>query len=173
MSLTTRTIPQLFNGVSRQPAILRSGDQTEDELNSWAQASAGVGKRPPTEVVAKLTDSVTADALIHTINRDVTERYVVIIDEGVIKVVGFDGVARTVNSPGGLGYLTDGEFAAVTVADYTFIVNRKKPVAMKAVGADLVAQPDYVRNPVRTPVVTNDGVILAPGHEGGYLPNIP
>lgn len=171
MNLTTRTIPQLFNGVSRQPAILRSMDQTEDELNSWAAASAGVGKRPPTEFVAKLSDGVGADPFIHIINRDVSERYVVVIDGGVIKVVGFDGVARTVNSPGGVAYLAGAnDLAAVTVADYTFIINRAKPCGMKAVGADTVAPPEYTRDPTRAPVYTG-GTPSLPGRQGSYPAN--
>jgi hypothetical protein len=172
MSLTTRTIPQLFNGVSRQPPILRSIDQTESELNSWAMASAGVGKRPPTEVVAKLTDGVGANPFIHIINRDTSERYVVVIDGGTIKVIGFDGVARTVNTPGGTGYLAGNDLSAVTVADYTFIVNRAKPILMKAIGADTAAPPAYVRDPVRTPVYDEGtGLPKLPGRTGGYGPN--
>lgn len=171
MSLTTRTLPQLFNGVSRQPAILRSQDQTEAELNSWAAASAGVGKRPPTETICKLSDSVGDDAFIHLINRDVTERYVLVIDAGVIKVIGFDGVPRTVATPGGVGYLSDPDLTAVTVADYTFVVNRNKPALMKDVGEDTVALPDYVRDPVRVPVYDGSGNVSLSGREGGYAPN--
>lgn len=175
MNLTTRTIPQIFNGVSRQPAILRAQDQTESELNSWAAASKGVGKRPPTEFVAKLTDSVGSAPFIHIINRDTTERYVLVVDGGVIKVVGFDGVARTVNAPGGLSYVPAGaELAAVTVADFTFIVNRNKVALMKAIGADEVAQPAYVRDPVRAPLYDETtGQPRLSGRVGGYAPNTP
>lgn len=176
MSLTTRTIPQLFNGVSRQPAILRSMDQTESELNSWAAASSGVGKRPPTEVVAKLTSSAAEDGFIHIINRDAIERYVVVINGAEIKVIGFDGVARTVNTPGGVAYITAGDdqkddLKAVTVADYTFILNRSKNALMKVVGADTVAPPEYVRDPVRTPEYDGGGNVTMPGRPGGYAPN--
>lgn len=130
MSLRQRVIPALYNGVSRQPAILRSPDQNELELNTYGLLAEGVGKRPPTEDIAALGD-FAEDAFIHTINRDVTERYVVIIDGGVIRV--FDilsGEEKTVNAPDGWGYLTGGKFRAVTVADYTFIVNTKMTVRM-------------------------------------------
>lgn len=172
MRLTTRTLPQLFNGVSRQPPILRSVDQTESELNSWAAASAGVGKRPPTEHVARLTGVVSAAAFVHIINRDVSERYVLVVDGTTIQVVDFQGVVKTVNAPGGTGYLTGGKFAAVTVADYTFLLNRNMKVAMKGVGADTVAPPAYVRDPTRPP--SYDGTNTEPsmpGHVGGYAPN--
>jgi hypothetical protein len=177
--LSTRTLPQLFNGVSRQPPILRSLDQTEDELNSWAAVSAGVGKRPPTEHITKLASSIGADAFVHTINRDTTERYVVIIDGGTIKVVGFDGVERTVNTPGGTDYLFGGEYTAVTVADYTFIVNRSQPVGMKQLvvgdpSPDTVAPPTYVRKITRDPRYA-DGysidTLIEAGDEDSYVPN--
>lgn len=172
MSLTTRTIPQLFNGVSRQPAILRAQDQTADELNSWASASSGVGKRPPTEVVARIADSIAAGAYVHLINRDVAERYTVVIEDGSVRVFGFDGIQRTVNAPGGFGYLADGEYAAVTVADYTFIVNRKKTVLMKAVGADTQPPPAYTRDPTRQPSYADGSEEPSmPGDLGGYEPN--
>lgn len=172
MSLSTRTLPQLFNGVSRQPAILRSIDQTEDELNSWAAVSSGVGKRPPTETLAKLTGVVGPDAFIHIINRDVNERYVVIIDGTSIRVFDFDGNEKTVNVPGGADYLVDADLTAVTVADYTFIVNRNMAVLMKDVGADTVAPPEYVRDPVRTSSYDETtGTPRLPGSEGGYAPN--
>jgi hypothetical protein len=41
VALTTRTIPALMNGISQQPAILRSSDQTEDELNTWSAHRRG------------------------------------------------------------------------------------------------------------------------------------
>jgi hypothetical protein len=116
----------------------------EDELNTWSQIAKGLGRRPPTQVIDKLTALVGGtDYSIHHINRDVFERYTVIIKNGGILV--YDettGAPKTVNAPRGYGYLDqDGDvYRAVTVADYTFIVNTKKTVAMKAVGDDQIAQ---------------------------------
>lgn len=146
MSLTHRTLPALYNGVSQQPAILRTPDQSEDELNTWASLADGLTRRPPTEHIAKLTNSALGDATVHHINRDATERYVVVIDQGSLRV--FDhltGAEKTVNAPGGLGYLSapGSRYSLVTVADYTFVVNRDKAVALAAVGADTVLDPNY------------------------------
>lgn len=147
MSLRRRTIPSILNGVSRQPAIMRSADQNEDELNTWSSMASGLSKRPPAELVSKISDGFSDDVFIHYINRDTTERYCVIIDAGVIRV--FDvqtGAEKTVNAPGGLAYLgTGANFRAVTVADYTFIVNSDQVVSQDATGADEVAQNDYYR----------------------------
>lgn len=147
MALVQRTLPSLFNGVSRQPAILRSADQTEDELNTWAALSSGVGKRPGTEYIARLVDALPAGAHIHAINRDSTERYFVIISAGSIRVFDFSGAEKTVNAPGGLSYLAGSEYAAVTVADYTFIVNRSKSVSLAEPVASTTPPPEYLRYP--------------------------
>lgn len=150
MGLVTRTLPSIANGISKQPAILRSSDQLEAESNTWGRIASGLGRRPPTETVAFLSASDLSGAFVHHINRDVMERYVVIVDSGVLRV--FDqatGEEKTVNAPGGLGYLDapGSAYRAVTVADYTFIVNSTKKPALGAVGADLVAQPGYNRFP--------------------------
>jgi hypothetical protein len=146
MSLTTRVIPSLLNGVSRQPAILRSHDQTDDEVNTWGNFALGLGRRPPTIHVASLDVENIEDAFIHHINRDSEERYIVTIEGGEIKV--FDaatGEEKTVATPYGTTYLdgTKGAFKAVTVADYTFIVNSSITPALGAVAADHGAPPNY------------------------------
>jgi hypothetical protein len=144
LALTTRTIPSLMNGISQQPAILRSSDQTEDELNTWSRVAEGLGRRPPTQTVLPLASMPAPGTYsVHHINRDVDERYLVLIMSGSIRV--FDeatGLEKTVNAPRGWGYLDQAAdvYRAVSVADYTLIVNTQKIVAFKAVGADQTAQ---------------------------------
>lgn len=133
MSLTTRTLTSLANGVSRQPAILRSQDQTDAEINTWGQIATGVGRRPPTRLIRQLGDLNLGTAALHHINRDVGERYLVVIDQGKVRV--FDqqtGDEKTVTAPDGWGYLDapGTAYRAVTVADYTFIVNTQKTPQM-------------------------------------------
>ena len=85
-------------------------------------------KRPPTRFVARLSDFVDETAFIHTINRDATEQYVVVVTNGDLKVYDLQGNPKTVNFPDGKGYLAAANpaknFRATTVADYTFFVNR-------------------------------------------------
>lgn len=150
MSLITGVIPSMHNGVSQQSPLVRAAEQCEDQVNGWASLADGLGKRQPTEMVAKLLTTPPADALIHTINRDVTERFTVIATGGVIRVFDLAGVEKTVAAPGGWGYLTSAttpseDISMMTVADYTFVVNRKKVCAMDTVGADATADPDYFR----------------------------
>ncbi|SKB49782.1 phage nozzle protein [Sphingopyxis flava] len=146
MSLTTRTISSLLNGVSRQPAILRSQDQTEDEINTWGDIARGLGRRPPTKHIADLGVSDAEGSFIHHINRDTSERYVVIIKDGDLRVFdATDGAEKTVAFPFGKAYLAgvEGAFKAVTVADFTFIVNSSITPALGAVGDDEETPPAY------------------------------
>lgn len=148
--LTTRTLGAIHNGISRQPAILRSPDQTADEVNTWGDIATGVARRPPTVHVAELAVPDIDSAFVHHINRDKNERYIVVIADGVLKV--FDqttGEEKTVTAPGGTAYLSGPAeaFKAVTVADYTFIVNSSVTVELDAAGADLAAPPSYSYSP--------------------------
>lgn len=178
MALTTRTIPSLMNGISQQPAILRSSDQTEDELNTWSHIAEGLGRRPPTQQLAALTGLTVGDTYsVHHINRDVSERYLVIIKSGSIQI--FDeatGAAKTVNAPRGYAYLSDtGDvYRCLTVKDYTFVVNTKKTVGLLAVGSDTTAQNAANRFPGGTnySYITNPTADYIPfGSTTQYLPN--
>jgi hypothetical protein len=137
MPLVSRTIPNLVQGVSQQPEVLRLSSQASEQINGYSSVVEGLKKRPPTDYVAKLSNSSFGNAYIHTINRDTTERYIVVITNGVLNVYGLDGTAKTVvNQTGSTAYITTAnpkqDFVCVTVADYTFILNKSKITAMKA-----------------------------------------
>ena len=133
--LITSAIPNLVNGVSQQPATLRLSSQAEEQINFLPSVADGLTRRPGTRHLAKISPTPWPDAFIHTINRDAAEKYVVIIRGGQVNVFKADsGIQLTVNAPNGWGYLTGGDkesYRAVTVADYTFIINRKKQVQME------------------------------------------
>ena len=144
MSLITQQIPALFNGVSQQPATLRLPSQGEAQVNGYSTVADGLRKRPPMQHVAKPSGSNWSTAFIHTINRDVTERYIVVITDGDLQVFDTAGTPKTVAFPEGKTYLNvvgggtaDQSFACVSVADYTFIVNKTKVVAMATAGTDV------------------------------------
>lgn len=129
MTLVRETIPALFNGVSRQPATLRGKDQCEEQINAFGSVEDGLNKRPPTEHVVKVTGTAFGTAHVHEINRDTTEQYTVIVTNGDLKVYNnLTGAAEIVTFPNGKAYLTavnaEEDFALVSVADYTFIVNK-------------------------------------------------
>jgi hypothetical protein len=128
------SIPNFINGVSQQPFALRLASQAEEQINAYSSIVEGLTKRPPTRFVAKLLDSAPDDAFIHIINRDLAEKYVVLAYNNDLKVYDFDGVEKTVNFPNGKGYLYSpkANFGAVTVADYTFFLNKDGKTAMTA-----------------------------------------
>lgn len=130
--LISSSIPNLINGISQQPATLRLASQAEEQVNFLSSVADGLTNRPPTRHVKKLDDAAWSDAFLHTINRDTSERYIVVIRNERVRVFEAEtGVERVVNAPGGWTYLNGGgqqDYRAVTVADYTFILNRKKEV---------------------------------------------
>ncbi len=176
MALSTRTIPALMNGISRQPPILRSPDQTEDELNTWSNIATGLTRRPPTQIIQAIPGLTLGDALVHHINRDVTERYLVVIDAGLIRVFDAEtGGEKTVNAPKGWAYLdaAGSNYRALTIADYTFIVNTTKTVALKAAGQDEVTPDPQWRHPGGTAArhILQVAEVLAAGRTFQYRPN--
>lgn len=142
MNLISANIPNLVGGVSQQPDAIRRENQFEAQTNAYATLVEGLGPRRPTMHVDKLLDTPAGlDTFWHFINRDLTERYVVQIANADLKV--FDlvtGEEKTVTFPDGKGYLDAGEprtaFKAITVSDYTFIVNTGITVAMSSALTD-------------------------------------
>tara|TARA_X000001382_G_scaffold26517_3_gene17026 strand:+ start:4266 stop:6644 length:2379 start_codon:yes stop_codon:yes gene_type:complete len=135
MALVSRTIPNLVQGVSQQPEVLRLNSQAGEQVNGFSSVVEGLKKRPPTEYVAKLSNSAFNNAYIHTINRDANERYNVVITNGSIAVYTVGGVSKTVvNATNATNYLASSnpksDFVCMTVADFTFIVNKEKITAM-------------------------------------------
>jgi hypothetical protein len=133
MALISSSIPNLVNGISQQPFTLRLASQAELQENGLSTTSQGLRKRPPTKHLKKILDGTLGNAYIHTINRDENERYVVVITNGDLKVFDLNGIEKTVTFPSGKSYLNAAapatSFKAVTVADYTFLVNKTVSVA--------------------------------------------
>ena len=137
MPLITRSIPNLIGGVSQQPEILRLENQATAQENGFSGVVEGLKKRPPTNHVAKISSSSLNNAFIHTINRDTNERYIVVITNGSIAVYTIDGVVKTVVSQtNATNYLNSTnpreDFKALTVNDFTYILNKNKTVAMSS-----------------------------------------
>lgn len=139
MPLVNDAIPSLFGGVSQQAPALRNPSQVAAMDNLYPSISEGVGKRPPTSHRYRLeTSTPGVDSHIHWINRDATERYMVKITAAGIAVFRkSDGVAMTVNAPSGYGYLSTAtvprnDIACLTIADFTFVVNKKVTTALTA-----------------------------------------
>lgn len=137
MSLTSGSIPNFVNGVSRQSPSLRLPSQAQEQINGLSTLAGGLKKRGPTRHLARLYAIAPDSAFSHVIDRDEVERYVVVIADGDLKVFDLSGNEKTVAFPDGKGYLTTiaaaaDVFFALTVADHTFVVNSETEVAMSA-----------------------------------------
>jgi len=143
MALISSSIPNFVNGVSQQPYTLRLISQGEVQENGLSTVSQGLKKRPPTKHLKKIQSTPLSNCFIHTINRDEAERYITVLTNGDLKVYDINGVEKTVTFPNGKGYLSAATpstaFSAVTVADYTFIVN--KSITVAASGSITPARP--------------------------------
>lgn len=155
MALLSGTIPNMLNGVSQQPMILRLPTQGTEQINGYSSVVEGLQKRPPCKHIGKLLTGTPDNLFFHLINRDPTERYSVLIADGEVYVHDLTGVARTVTyGSGAQAYLslgTGSSFEAVTVADYTFIVNRDVTPAMAATTSAAQAQEAVVSVEVGSP----------------------
>jgi len=135
MPLISRTIPNLVQGVSQQPEILRLNSQATSQVNGFSSVVEGLKKRPNTKHLATISTSALDNAYIHTINRDVNERYIVIVTNGAIQVKTIAGATKSVvMQTNASNYLSSSnpreDFVAVTVADYTYILNKTKTTTM-------------------------------------------
>ena len=136
MGLVSSSIPNIANGVSQQAPSVRLLSQGEEQVNAFSSVISGLRKRPPTEHMAELiTDAdASTDYFIHTMNRDVSERYLVVANNTALRVFDFEGTEFTVDTPDGYSYLSVGnpltDFKAVTVADYTFLLNKNIATAI-------------------------------------------
>lgn len=135
MPLVSQQIPSYKGGVSQQPAILRYPDQVEELLNGYPSEVEGLQKRPPTEHIGRLRNKDSLGHKYHIINRDEKEQYILELSKGGIKVWDMKGNAQKVTIKDDADYLNcndpEKDFRAVTVADYTFILNRNKVVTMQ------------------------------------------
>lgn len=134
--LVSKTIPSLISGVSQQPDSLRLSTQCEAQDNLYSSVVEGLKDRPPTEHIAKIYTGAIGDAYAHTINRGAGEQYEVLIRNGDLTVHTLAGVAKTVTFPDGKAYLNTStpstSIRAITVANYTFVLNTEKVPALDA-----------------------------------------
>lgn len=139
-TLITQKYRNFVAGISQQPSILRHPEQLEKQINGLSTEAGGLQKRPPTLFLKSLANFPDKNfPLVHFIDRDDSERYVVVTDgTGNIKAYNaFTGTPITCNaSAEAKQYITCSDplvqLKMVTIADYTFIVNINKVVQMSS-----------------------------------------
>ena len=134
--LYSQTIKNLVSGISQQPPVLRLPEQLAEQINGFSTETSGLQKRPPTCFVKKLGRALedTKEPLVHFVSRDKQEKYFMYFYDNTIKIYDLDGNQKTVKIENDGSYLATNnprdDLRVLTVADYTFIVNRQKTVKM-------------------------------------------
>lgn len=129
MALISQSIKNLKGGISQQPDILRFPEQGAAQINGWSSETDGLQKRSPLMFNKAIGnhDLFRGKPLVHLINRDEFEQYYVVFTGTDVLVYDMDGKQYTVR--GARDYVTCAnprdDLRMVTVADYTFIVNRR------------------------------------------------
>lgn len=128
MGLINQDIKNLVSGISQQPPILRHPEQLEEQLNGFSSEAKGLQKRPPTLHRAVLQEATLNKPLVHFIDRDDNEKYCIVFDGNTIRVYDLEGNEYPVKFENDISYIQNTSprenFKCITVADYTFIVNR-------------------------------------------------
>jgi len=183
MTLVTHDVPNLIGGVSQQPPATRFATQLEKMDNAYPSPIDGMVKRMPSKHLAKVISGAAGDQYVHIVHRDETEQYVALFNATGIQVFDIAGNSVQVHKPGGgapvVTYLGGGsatpsaDFRALTIADFTFLLNTKQKVELDAALSpnfnDLHATNDYGFIFVRQAAYeTRYKVIIRLNHGGGF-----
>ena len=141
MPLLTTSVPNLVQGVSQQPDNLRFPGQAEEQVNAFSSVVDGLTKRPHTNHIAALGTTLENDALVSFFDRDVANKHVMLFNHSggttslnIFNTTDGSAVTTTITSAaqtylnGATNPLSD--FRVLNVADYTFVADTGKTVAM-------------------------------------------
>ena len=137
MGLITQAIPTLLRGVSQASDTQKQSDHAWLQSNFVSSPTEGLKKRSGAQYVATLQSSTMGNVHIQTINRDETESYIAVFGDQTLAIFNAKtGAPVGCELTDGLSYLdTDierEEIKTVSIADYTFVLNVNKTVAMAA-----------------------------------------
>ena len=135
--LINQDIKNFVQGISQQPPTLRDPEQLDEQLNGYSSEAGGLQKRPPTMLVSSLARKLTENTkpLVHFIDRDSNEKYIVLFTGNDIKVYDLQGNEKQINfAEGTKPYIYTEKprynLKAITIADYTFICNTSQHTKM-------------------------------------------
>lgn len=145
-SPVSQQIKNLKGGISQQPENLRYPNQATAQVNCWSSEAEGLQKRAPTVFVKRLGlhSPAHSESFFHFVNRDLQERYIMMFCGSNIRIFGLDGTEYTVNGASEHPYITTDkprdDIRVITVADYTFVVNRNMVITEDTTKT----HPDYI-----------------------------
>lgn len=131
MTLVSGSIPNFINGVSQQAPSLRSPSQAEEQINCISSAAKGLRKRP-SSLIRSLVGDFSGDTphddwAFHAYKRSNDEMYHIAVHgpTGAVRVTNL--ITGIVSNTSDSYFITDNarkNIRFLTVADYTFILNR-------------------------------------------------
>tara|TARA_Y100001973_G_scaffold34960_1_gene52680 strand:+ start:1419 stop:4229 length:2811 start_codon:yes stop_codon:yes gene_type:complete len=135
MGLITQSIPTLLRGVSQASDTQKQSDHAWFQSNFVSSPTEGLKKRSGAQYVATLQSSTMGNVHIQTINRDETESYIAVFGDQTLAIFNAKtGASIGCEIPDGTSYLDTNiereEIKTVSIADYTFVLNVNKTVAM-------------------------------------------
>lgn len=153
--LISQDVEHLLDGLSQLPPVKRKPSEGGAQINAFDNPSRGKMKRPPLELVAKMTatTSVVHDNAFVKLVYIGGSRYVVVIPDnqagGAIQVFNAtSGAELTGTFPNGTGYLITAptfdsvdQFRILSVGDTVFVLNRLK-IAAKTVNLVATRAPE-------------------------------
>ena len=144
MPLLNTSIPNLAQGVSQQPDNLRYPGQCDEQINAWSTVVEGLVKRPNSRFLydTGLGADISTNLFSHYVDRDDDNQYLITYDS-TNKLKAFDLTAVSIGAATLSIYVEDAaaslyltgatnpvkDLRALTIADSTFLVNKKKTVA--------------------------------------------
>ena len=150
--LYSQNVKNMVSGISQQPPIMRLPEQLAEQINGFSTEMSGLQKRPPTSLVTSLAmaGADTAEPLVHFVHRDENEKYIMYFYNNTVRIFDLDGNEKTVNvDASAAAYLESldprNDFRVITIADYTFVVNRNVVCSMRDTQSTIRAD-----NPPRT-----------------------
>jgi hypothetical protein len=134
MTISSKTLPSLIQGISQQGDIARGSASAEDQMNCLNEVLDGVISRMGSVYKASIS-AVYNDPFVHEIIRENTEEYIVLVEAGTLKIINrATGTEASItgNISSYLSHtgLARHAFQAVTVGDTTFLLNRQKVTQM-------------------------------------------
>jgi len=115
MPQISTTIQNLLNGVSQQADSQRFPSQAEEQINGLSSPVLGLSKRNPTEHITKVVwNEIPTDVWAQVLNRDATERYMVLVRNSVSYPIGALTGGSALN-----GFTADS--ATITVTGHGFV----------------------------------------------------
>lgn len=143
MAQISGSIPGVFDGISQQPALIRSPNQGELQINALSSVVNGLSKRPALEMLARMytgTLDVNPGSFLIEMS-DGTKVAILVTKSGGVSTLRLwnadTGAAYTITDTGGIGYgyiqspYPNADLRFIPIGDYIFVLNRTINTAMR------------------------------------------